>query len=68
MQVFTDTVSGTYALRACADGPKLFAESNENNNCSPLTGSITVNPVPNLVVLSIQNPPVAAQLGTASRS
>lgn len=63
VQVYSDTLPGTYALRACADGPKLFAESNENNNCAPLTGSIVVNPVPNLMVTSIQNPPSTAQLG-----
>ena len=63
VQVYSDTVPATYAVRACADGPKLFAESNENNNCSPLTGSIVVHPVPNLVVLSIQSPPVTAQVG-----
>jgi hypothetical protein len=63
VQVYSDTVPNTYAIQACADGPKLFAESNENNNCSPLTGSIVVNPVPNLMVLSIQSPPLTAQVG-----
>jgi hypothetical protein len=63
VQLYSDTPTGTYELKACADGAKTFAEANENNNCSATAGSITVNDVSNLVVNTIQGPPAKAALG-----
>jgi len=62
-QIFSDTQTGAYALKVCADPTKAFAESNEANNCSGIAGVVQVNPVPNLQVISVQNPPAAAALG-----
>jgi subtilase family serine protease len=61
--LYSDTAPGTYALQACADGPKKLAEANENNNCTTnAAATINVLQVPNLVVSSIGNPPSQAPL------
>src|SRR5262249_53264425 len=47
------TVPGSYQLQICADGGKVEAEVDENNNCVTSSGKIDVAPNPDLVVTSI---------------
>lgn len=63
LEVYSDTVPGTYTLQACADGPRAISEDNENNNCANAAGTITVLRAPNLVVNGIQSPPPSAIIG-----
>jgi subtilase family serine protease len=63
LKIFDDTIPGTYVLEACADGPELLAEIDENNNCSRSTGEIVVQEVPNLVVTFVSEPPATVGQG-----
>ena len=60
-----DTVNGTYFLLACADdrAPKT-AESNERNNCSASDITIQVARLPDLVEITVTDPPANAEVGT----
>jgi subtilase family serine protease len=40
--VFTDTLPGTYTVRACADYQEVVSETDENNNCTMGAGTVTV--------------------------
>jgi subtilase family serine protease len=61
--VYSDTVPGSYYLRACADGLSQVGEASEANNCTTTTATITVLDVPDLVVSSISDPPAKATVG-----
>ncbi len=70
ISVYSDTLPGTYKMQACADGPKIFTEAVETDNCRTAggtpanpAGTLTVSPVPNLVVSSISSPPGTAPVG-----
>jgi subtilase family serine protease len=63
LEVYSDTVPGTYTLQACADGDDDNDELVETNNCANAAGSITVLEAPDLVVTSITNPPTTAEQG-----
>jgi subtilase family serine protease len=40
--VYSDTVLGTYKVRACADSTKVILESSESNNCTLTNETVTV--------------------------
>ena len=40
--VNSDTLTGTYTVRVCADSGKVIAETLENNNCADASGTVTV--------------------------
>src|SRR5262249_31593130 len=61
--VYSDTVPGTYALQACADDDDVVIETDETNNCTSTTATVTVLQTPDLVVTSITNPPASAPQG-----
>jgi subtilase family serine protease len=63
VEVYGDTVPGTYFLQACADGAKELHENNEGDNCLTSPSPITVSPVPDLVMTAIDNPPAAVVAG-----
>lgn len=60
--VFSDTLSGTYLVQACADAPKpgVIIETLESDNCGNSTAAVTVHGVTasnaNLVVTSVTPP------------
>jgi subtilase family serine protease len=58
VEIYSDTIPGTYFLRACANGkdPKI-PESNEGNNCRQTTQTIIVRNGPDLAVTAISDPP-----------
>jgi subtilase family serine protease len=55
---------GTFHVLACADDTSLVIESNETNNCIASTLTIQITK-PDLVVISISNPPAGASAGSA---
>ena len=63
VEVYGDTVPGSYFLQACADGDKQLHESNESDNCLTSPSPITVSPVPDLVMTAIGNPPATVVAG-----
>jgi subtilase family serine protease len=67
VEVYSDTVPGSYFLQACADGEKQLHELEEDDNCFTSSGHpITASPVPNLVVTQVGNPPTTALPGKSS--
>ena len=38
------TAPNTYYLLTCADGPNTVIETNETNNCTPSSTTVTVTP------------------------
>jgi subtilase family serine protease len=63
VEIFSDTIPGTYVVEACADGPELLSEIKENNNCKRSTGQITVQEVPNLITTAVSDPPASVGQG-----
>jgi subtilase family serine protease len=63
VEVYGDTVPGTYFLQACADGGRQIHEGNEGDNCRTSSSPITVSPVPDLVLTAIGNPPSTLEAG-----
>jgi subtilase family serine protease len=57
VQVAEGTAAGTYHVVACADGKKEINEVNEDDNCLPSAGTVTVLPAPDLVATFVDNPP-----------
>jgi subtilase family serine protease len=57
------TPPGIYYLQACADGLAKISESSEINNCRWTAETITVQPLPDLVVTAITDPPAAVRPG-----
>jgi subtilase family serine protease len=55
--------SGTYNVLACADDSDAVNESNEGNNCRAATATLLVG-MPDLVTMSVGNPPAAASAGS----
>lgn len=66
VEVYEDTVPGSYVLEACADGEKQLTEKNEGDNCLLSTAAINVLQVPNLVITQVGNPPATAVPGKTS--
>src|SRR5262249_1591970 len=64
LQVFSDTLPGTYTLQACADGDDTNVETDETNNCTLAANSIIVDQAPDLIVSALSNPPTTAQQGS----
>ena len=66
-KLYSDTVSGTYTVRVCADSGKDVAEPLESNNCADAPGTVTVQGVAqsnaDLVVTDVPNPPAHALPG-----
>ena len=62
------TATGTYRLRACADGKKDVVESNEDDNCLTSSGTIKVTGLPDLTVtaVSVKDPLTVARGGSLS--
>jgi hypothetical protein len=60
----TSSAPGTFHVLACADDTSLVIESNETNNCIASTLTIQITK-PDLVVISISNPPAGASAGSA---
>jgi len=58
------STAGTYRLLACADDTALVIESDETNNCRASTGTIQVTK-PDLIVLTITNPPASVSAGSS---
>jgi subtilase family serine protease len=50
LTVRSETVPGTYRMKACADYKKIVRESDENDNCLTSVGTVEVTPLPDLVV------------------
>lgn len=65
VELFSDTVGGTYVLEACADGPDDLPESNDDNNCRSTAATIDVLQMPDLVVTTVSSPPTSASTGDA---
>ena len=63
LEVYSDTIPGTYNLQVCADGGGDVSEGNENNNCTNAVGIITVQQAPDLIISSISNPPSSGGQG-----
>jgi subtilase family serine protease len=65
--VFGDTVPGAYRLQACADGGGDLPESDETNNCTNSTGTVTVAAATqltsDLIVSALSEPPATALPG-----
>ena len=65
--VYSDTLSGTYTVRVCADSGKAVDESLESNNCGDAPGTVTVQGITqsnaDLVVISVPDPPAHALPG-----
>jgi subtilase family serine protease len=62
--IYSDTVPGTYRVRACANSkePKV-PETDTTNNCLLSSGTLIVQDVPDLVVTAISEPPPTVPLG-----
>ncbi len=59
-----DTPAGTYTLLACADSGTTVAESDEANNCAAAGTTIdVVDPLPDLTVTAVADPPAFAAPG-----
>ena len=64
LEIYSDTVPGTYSFQACADGGGTVGEGvNESNNCLTASGTIIVNDVPDLVMKTITDPPLQKPQG-----
>jgi hypothetical protein len=57
LQVFEDTVPGSYFLEACADDLNQVLELDDDNNCRITTGQVVIQAVPNLAVTDLDDPP-----------
>jgi len=66
-KIYSDTLSGDYKVRICADSGKVLAEALESNNCADAPGTVTVQGVAqtnaDLVVIDVPNPPAHALPG-----
>ena len=63
VEIFSDTLPGTYRVEACADSGGTVRETAEQNNCRLTTGTIIVHDVPDLAVTSIGSPPASLPQG-----
>src|SRR5262245_56139355 len=63
LKVFSDTVPGSYTFQACADGSSDVAESAENNNCVTMPRGVQVLESPDLLAVSVSDPPETATQG-----
>jgi len=63
LKVFSDTQPGAYTLQACADGSGAVAESDNTNNCLTMPGGIEVLESPDLLAISVSDPPATATQG-----
>ena len=59
------TPTGTYRVRACADGKKDVVESNEDDNCLTSSGTIKVTGLPHLAAtaVSVKDAPLTVARG-----